>query len=455
MDSPISFGGFGHVDFRAPLNPVIRQGQQLDQSKSFLTAKSAKYATLATKIADLEAAVKNLATSEAFGGRSATSTNTSALLVSPGASASVGTYDIVIDQIARAQVTASNSTHSDKDTTPVATGGTLTIGGTVVTVSGSVTLQELSDAINAAPGIGVKATIVTPAAGSYQLVLTGTDTGAGKAFEITNSLTGGTAPVTFIDSDSDGTSGDSAGDNAVQATDAQVAVNNVSFISSTNTLTSAIPGATLTLLARDTGAPTTVTISQNAGSTKALVDDFVTAFAALATFADEQHAAAGAGEQGTLGRDPLVRSLIADIRSVLTSSYAVGGAYEYLTEVGIGFDGSGKLTFTEATFDTAATSAPADIQKLFVSGAGHDGAFTALQDRLERYTQTGGLLPEAQRRHDAQLERVSDRITTLEDRLAIQRTILQRELAASELATSALNQSTQSLSTLTGQFRLF
>ena len=88
-------------------------------------------------------------------------------------------------------------------------------------------------------------------------------------------------------------------------------------------------------------------------------------------------------------------------------------------------------------------------------GAGRDGAFTALHDRLESYTQAGGLLPEAQRRHDDQVERVSDRITTLEDRLAIRRTVLKREFIAADLATTTLNQSAQSLSALTGQYQLF
>ena len=45
-------------------------------------------------------------------------------------------------------------------------------------------------------------------------MLTGNDVGATDGFLITNSLTGGSAPVSFIDTDTDGTSGDSAADNA-------------------------------------------------------------------------------------------------------------------------------------------------------------------------------------------------------------------------------------------------
>ena len=459
MGSTISLSGFNPIDFSVVLNAVVRRDRApvavLEASKSVLTARSAEYASLATKVAALEAAVKKLATSDAFGGRTFTNTDKTALTVTPSTSATIGTYDIVVNELARAQVTASNSSHSDKDTTAVATGGTLTIGGTVVTIGSSVTLQGLSDAINATTGIGVTSTIVSPSSGGYQLVLTGNDIGATDGFLITNSLTGGSAPVTFIDTDTDGTSGDSVADNAVQATDAQVVVNNITVTTSTNTVTSAIPGATLSLLKKDTGSTIIVTIGPDTASTKTLVHDFVTAVAALKTFADEQITAAAAGNKGTLGRDPLLRSLLSDIRSTLTASYSVDGAYRYLTEAGLGFDDSGELTFTKATFDTAAKTALADIQKLFVSGGGRDGAFTVLEERLDSYTEAGGLLPEAQRRNDEQIERLSDGIVAYEDRLAMRRAVLHREFIATDLAMAGLNQSVKSLTALSKQFRLF
>ena len=43
----------------------------------------------------------------------------------------------------------STSTAADTNTTIVATGGTLTIGGATISVTGPVTLQGLADTINA------------------------------------------------------------------------------------------------------------------------------------------------------------------------------------------------------------------------------------------------------------------------------------------------------------------
>ena len=87
-----------------------------------------------------------------------------------------GIYDVMVNELARAQVTASSSRQADTDDTVVATGGSMTVGGKTVTLSGGVTLQGLADAINGTDDIGVTATIVNTT-GGYQLVMTGKDTG--------------------------------------------------------------------------------------------------------------------------------------------------------------------------------------------------------------------------------------------------------------------------------------
>src|SRR6185436_4597565 len=109
---------------------------------------------------------------------------------------------------------------ADKDTTPVASGGSLVINGVAVAVTVPATLQDLADAINANDDVAVNAAVVSPAPGSYQLVLTGKATGSANAFTITNNLTGG--------------SGISFGANAQSALNAQFTVNNIAVQSATN-----------------------------------------------------------------------------------------------------------------------------------------------------------------------------------------------------------------------------
>src|SRR5581483_6014714 len=228
MSSPITFSGFNQIDFNVVLNAIMQQESQplqaLQAQQDALKATDSAFATLATKLDALQTAAEALAKPSAVQQYAATSSDP-AVTATASSGAVAGQYDIVVNELARAQVTASSSTSPDTDTTVVATGGTLTIGGVAVTISGNVTLRQLADQINATAGIPATAGIIQTAPGAYRLLLTGTDTGASHAFTITNGLTG--ASVAFTDTDGNGISGDSTADNAVQATDASVLINNI------------------------------------------------------------------------------------------------------------------------------------------------------------------------------------------------------------------------------------
>src|SRR5262245_12714928 len=252
----ISFSGFNNIDFGSIVTAIMAQESQplttLTSRQTALNTESTAYRTLATKLSTLDSAAAALSDTTTVTKYTATS-NDSSLSVSAGSDATPGQYEVVVSKLARAQVTASATTAADANTTAVATGGSLTIGGTQVQISGSVTLQGLATAINGTSGITVKASVIQTAPGAYRLALTGTNTGAANAFTITNALTGGTG-IGFTDTDHDGISGNTTGaggDNAVDASDAAVLINNIAVTSTTHTLSGAIPGVTLTLNKED------------------------------------------------------------------------------------------------------------------------------------------------------------------------------------------------------------
>lgn len=436
--SGITFSGFNKVDFNLILDAVMEQERaplrSLETRKRSLETQQGHFRTFSAKVAPLQSAADELSKGDAFGGRSAANTDTTAVTISTSSSSTLGTYDIVITELARAQVTGSTSAHTDKDTTAVATGGNLIIGGVTVPVTASVTLQGLADAINSTNNIGVTATVVTPSSGTYQLVLTGKNTGTANAFAITNNLTGG-AGVTF-------------GANAVAATNAALTVNNITVSSASNTVTDAVPGATLTLLKKDPATTVTVTINQDNATTKASVKKFVTAFNDFVRFADEQAVAARNGTTSSIGRDSLLSGLRNTLRSNFNASYAVGGYYSYLAEVGLGFSSTGQMTFDETKYDAAAVSRLDDIKKLFNGVTGTTGAFGAVEDAIIDYTQAGGMLPGAQERLTTQVSTLSTQISDLEKRLAARRAALQKEYIAADMTMSRLNAQIQQLSAL-------
>src|SRR5262245_15523006 len=232
----ISFSGFNNIDFSTVLTAIMTQESQplntLAAKQTALNTESAAYRTLATRLSTLDSAANALSDPTTVTRYSATASDTAAVSLVAQSNAAPGRYDVVVQKLARAQVTAAATTAPDANTTAVATGGSLTIGGVQVQLTGSVTLQGLADKINGTSGIGVQSAVIQSAPGAYKLMLSSTSTGAANAFTISNSLTGGTG-IAFTDTDNDGVSGDSLADNAINASDAAALVNNIPVTSTT------------------------------------------------------------------------------------------------------------------------------------------------------------------------------------------------------------------------------
>jgi flagellar hook-associated protein 2 len=229
-------------------------------------------------------------------------------------------------------------------------------------------------------------------------------------------------------------------------------VNNVSVTSSTNTVDSAVPGATLTLLKQGPDA-IRVDVARNSADAAASVKTFVDAYNDLLSFYADQRTAAAAGK-ANIARDPLVLGLQGSLRSALSAEH-LGGTYTRLAAVGLGFSATGKVTLDADVFSAAIASHPADVQKLFAGAAGGGGAFGALDTLIDTYTQSGGLVSDARTRITAQVASISHRLDNMQARLDVRRLALQREYTATDLAMTQMNNAVSSLSSLNNQYRLF
>ena len=126
MGSPITLSGFNDIDFNAVLEAVMTQEsvplQNLQTQQKSLESKASTFRTLAAKLATFESAVADLKDDQSMLGRTASSTDDKAVTVNAGSTAAPGIYDVVVQELARAQVSASTTTTPDADTTVVATG---------------------------------------------------------------------------------------------------------------------------------------------------------------------------------------------------------------------------------------------------------------------------------------------------------------------------------------------
>ena len=444
MGSPITFSGFNSIDFNVVLNAIMQQEsaplQALQAKQTELQATDSTFGQLATKLDALRTASGALSDSSTLNTYAATSSDTTALTASASATAVAGRYEVKVNQLARAQVTVSNTFTPDTNTTIVATGGSLTIGTEQINITGSVTLQQLAAAINADANSPASASIIATEPGKYRLVLTSKDTGEANAFTITNQLTAGT--ITFADANNDNVSGDSASDNAVNATDASLLINNIAITSTTNTLDAAIPGVTLTLQQQDPTKTVVVSVDRDDESLANRIDAFVASYNDLVKFADAQATASNNGTVGAIGRDSVLRGLRGSLRDALLGAHG-SGTLTRLAEVGLGFTRTGQLTLDRSALTAALNSNPATVQSLFADAS--SGAFGAINALIDHYTDAGGFLPDARTRLSDEIARVGRQMDDMSARLAIRKAALQQEFTAADQAMTQLNSQKSSL----------
>lgn len=449
MGSPITFSGFNNIDFNTVLNALMKQAalplNALQNKQAALKLQQTNLDALQTKLASIKTAATALSDPASLSSVTATSGDASTVAISATGSAQPGHYDVVVRDVARSQVTASTSTSSDADTTAVATAGALIVAGIQVTVTQPVTLRQLADAINAA-NAPVTATVIAAGPGQYRLVLTAKSSGTANAFTVQNTLSGGSG-VTFGDADGNGTSGDSAADNAVQASNADVSVNNIAISSASNTLTDAIPGATLTLLKKNPTATVAIDVAADSSAAKQRLTEFIDAYNGFAGFYASQAALARTGDDSSIGRNPLVRGLQTDVRASLLQSQTTGGAYTNLSQIGLEFTRTGTLQLNEATFNAAMQANPAAVKSL-LGGDPVNSAFAKVATTLDGYTKTSGLLSSVKSQLTASITRLGGQIDSLAERLTQQRTTLQREFVEAEAAMTRLKNQSGSLGQL-------
>jgi flagellar hook-associated protein 2 len=453
MSSPITFSGFNDIDFNLILNALMDQASQpLNALRARQTGAETQiktYGTLTTKLLALRDAADRLGDATQVNTLKGTSSDAAAVSVSTGTTAVAGRYDVVVNSLARAQVTVTASSAPDANTTVVASGGSLTIGGVAVAIAGDVTLQQLADTINGTEGIGVTAVVVRTATDTHRLVLTSSQTGTDHAFTVVNTLTGGTG-VAFPDTDLDGTTGDSLEDNAVNASNASILFNNIEITNSANTFEHIVSGTTLTVFRADPAATIRVDVAANPASLKADVEAFVTAYNDFVTFQTSQREAAAAGNTASISRDPLLRSLQSSLRSSLLASHG-SATFTRLSEVGVEFTTTGTLKLNSAKFDEAVANDGDAVRALFTAA---DGVFPAVEDMIKEYTQANGFIANVTTRLKAQVESVGDQVAQMQGRLALQRESLLRQFIEADLAMSRLREQSNSLAGLGAGFGL-
>ncbi|GAA3954087.1 flagellar filament capping protein FliD [Allohahella marinimesophila] len=341
---------------------------RLDVKTEKAETQLSDFGRIKSAVSDLRLSARTLATADAFGAAVGESTS-DAVALTAGSAAKPGSYQIEVSKLATAQSLASAS-FTDKDTTPVGAGTLqIQVGDKLTNVtidSSSNTLDGLAKAINDSNS-GANASVLFNGTG-YQLVIASKETGLANA-------------VTITATDSDGNSADTAGlsqfnSNATNPNmtetmpgqDAEFRVNGLALTRPTNSFDDVIPGSTLKLTDVTT-APATVTIRADSEKATERMQDFVDKYNALKEIINEVTAFnASSGEKGSLLGNSAVRSIAADMRSVIGNM--VPGLEKAnvrsLAEIGVSTNATtGLLEFNSSKFSEKLTAYPEDVAGLF------------------------------------------------------------------------------------------
>ncbi|MDX9709124.1 MAG: flagellar filament capping protein FliD [Trichloromonas sp.] len=409
--------------------PILR----LEERKTEANARLSAFKTFDSKLKTLLSKADSLDTGRDLLATTTTASTDDYLAATASSSATSGSYQIKVGQLAQVEKSVYQGV-ADKSTTTFGT-GTLQLSHAglesaieIAIDESNNTLEGVRDAINAkSADSGVTASIINDGSGTpYRLVLTGKTVQEANITLDASTLTGGAAfPVK---------------DAAVSRTAQQaiVQVDGVTIRSDSNTLTEAIPGVTIDLKQAanafdpanpdwKTVATTNVTVATDNSGIQKKVEDFVAAFNDLVK----------ASKDEALANDSGVRSVLSNLRSKFSDGVEQTGLYQ----LGIKTEKDGTLAVDTAKLSAAITDNLDGVKSLLTGDdVAKSGVADLLKESLSSFTNpTTGLLAGRQSLIESSIRRIDKEITRGEDRLALYEEQLVAKFSAMEQMVSSMN----------------
>ncbi len=366
-------------------------------------AQISAFGAIKSAMTGLEEALKKLNGVGNEPGRKTTVGEDAGFTASASSSAALGSYSVVVEQMATAHKLQSAAVSKDTQLGH----GTLTLqvgdgeSFEVNIESGKGTLADIRDAINTqAAGKGVTATIVRGDAGDV-LVLSSSQVGSAGAMSIQAS--GGDGGLAALN-----TTGGSM-TVAAAAQDAILTVDGITRTVSDNKVTDVIDGVTLDLSKAKPGEAFRLEVGSDASTLKASMLNFISAYNTAIAAVRTQSAAGGEGKvAGALSGDSSARNMIQTLRN------AIGNNYGDFANLGLKTAVDGSLSLDGTKFDTAIAANPNAVKGLLgeESGVGKN-----LRDILLNFNGTNGLLADRSKGLDDRMKSITKQRTDLDARM--------------------------------------
>lgn len=449
---------------------------KLDKKEVSYQAQLSAFGTLKGAFAALQTSAKALTSTTLFAGKSATSSDTTVLTSSANTAAVAGKYTIEVNDLAYGDTLASAAFTSLTDDIATADGkikielGTLSSGTftadpdkTAVTIDitqATSSLSDIRDKINDA-NAGVRANLIYVGVNAlsgddeYKLTLTATSTGAKNSIRMTvldsSSVpvamdNTGLAKLSYDPSAASGSGKEFTVSTAAQ--DANLEIDGLVIKRSSNTISDAITGVTLTALKEGTS---TLTVTQDSASITTAVTNFVKAYNDASKQLRDLTAFNNDTKTGALlFGDNAARGLQASLQKMISYAFPGGGAsLKRLSDVGVSYQRDGSLVFTSSKLTTALSSSASDVSSLFTSTTtGSLGLASYMNNQLSSIlSTTDGLftsktegITRSIKEIDSQRDRLGIRLTQIEKRYRSQYSSLDTLVASMQQTSQYLSQ---------------
>lgn len=351
-------GGGSGIDIHALANSLVdteRVPRKVAINKSIgkNEAVIAGFSAVKYALSNLQTAFDNLKDKSDFKSMSVSNSQPSAYTASATSSAEAGSHTVLITQLAAAQRSTGTQTYTtvnDSITglTTLTLGGTgfPAVNGTAPTIAvTTATPAGVVDAINNA-GKGLSAQLVNTGSG-YKVVVTSA-AGASHAFTLSSNAVAPDDAVTGLNFST----------TLQTAASAALTVDGIAITSDSNTVTGAITGVSLNLVATNTGSPASLNLANDTSVAKAKVLALVSAYNEANSLLDEvsnskstleTYGASLAGNSSVRSIRDQIRAMVTDDSSTKTSS----GSLSALRDIGIEINKFGKLTTNTVALDLA------------------------------------------------------------------------------------------------------
>ena len=393
--------------------------------------------------------------------KTAISSNDTVVTATSSKSASAGSYEVSVTQLASNSTASFSDRYSSGDSVInssinyLANADDRTVEVKVGTGDNEETVSiELTSTTTASEFVASFNASSTKAEAS--LVNVGTSSSPSYAIVISSKNTGTDKGSLTITTGSEiKTAGTGAlNDATLTQTTANNAIFSISGIGSSierssNQISDVITGVTLNLAQIGTSK---VTIQNDPDETKKNIRSFVDAYNEIASYISENDAIASSGEGGettnsfgALANVSIDESILTALRSSFSQSSKSGGLVNTLADLGITTQRDGTLTFNEQIFDSAFNNESASVEAILESLG---EKLASVDGTINQFTRFNGLIDSVINFGNADITRDQQRIYELEKSFSRQEESLTAQFARLESLMGKLNQQQSTLSSL-------